>query len=187
MSVRDFTPLSGDITNDPAALMLWLKRVDDRQNIDLQNVLASLDVADKIGIFDASASKYLATTLATLYTAVGAALGIGAWAAWTPTRTGWTDVGAPTVTARYIQVGNVVFFQIKVVPATTVATVAGTSYTTLPVAVGGSALAGEGSMMNVTTLIGVGTCAIDVANSRCYVPTQTATGNTLTIFGSYEV
>ena len=109
------------------------------------------------------------------------------WDTWTPTRTGWTDVGTPTVTARYCQNGKIVFFQIKVVPGTTVATVTGTSYVSLPVAVGASALAGDGSMMNITTLIGVGNCAFDAANGRFYVPTQTATGNTLTIGGWYEV
>ena len=80
-----------------------------------------------------------------------------------------------------------VFFQIKVVPATTTATVAGTSYVSLPVAAGANALAGDASMMNITTLIAVGNCAMDLTNSRCYVPTQGATGNTLTIAGWYEV
>ena len=96
-------------------------------------------------------------------------------------------MGSPTVTARYCQNGKIVFFQIKVVPGTTTATVAGTSYVSLPVSAGASALAGEGSMMNITTLVAVGTCAMDVTNSRCYVPTQGATGNTLTIAGFYEV
>lgn len=109
------------------------------------------------------------------------------WTTWTPTRTSWIDVGAPTVTARYCQVGKIVFFQIKIVPATTTATTAGTSYVSLPVAAGGSALSGMAQMMNITTLISVGDAVMDVVNSRCYVPTQGATGNTLTIFGEYEV
>ena len=114
-------------------------------------------------------------------------IGQGLWNAWTPTRTGWTDVGAPTVTGRYCQIGNTVFFQVKVVPATTVATVAGTSYVALPVPAGVSGLAGDGSMENLTTLIAIGMCAFDITNSRAYVPTQTATANTLTIGGWYEV
>lgn len=108
------------------------------------------------------------------------------WASWTPTRTGWTDVGAPTVTARYCTLFRTTFFQIKIIPATTTATVAGTSYVSLPVAQSGSALAGEGSMMNITTLVAVGTCAMDMTNGRIYVPTQGATANTLTIAGFYE-
>lgn len=111
----------------------------------------------------------------------------GVATSWTPTRTGWTDVGAPTVTARYSQLLNIVHFQIKVVPSTTVATVAGTSYTDLPIVANSAGIAGDGSMMNLTSLVGVGNCVIDVANSRCYVPTQGATGNTLTIGGWYEV
>ena len=107
------------------------------------------------------------------------------WKAWTPVRTSWTDIGTPTVTARFIIQGRVCRFQIQVVPGTTVATVAGTSYVNLPVMAKG--IAGEGSMTNLTTLIAIGLCVIDITNSLIYVPTQTATGNTLDIFGSYEV
>lgn len=111
-----------------------------------------------------------------------------AWTTWTPTRTGWTDVGtAPVVTARYLVVGNIVFFEIKIVPGTSVATTAGTSYVSLPVAAGASALAALADMMNLTTLVAVGVCAMDTTNSRCYVPSQLATANTLTIFGCYGV
>lgn len=105
---------------------------------------------------------------------------------WTPTRTGWTDVGSPTVTARYATISNNVFFQVKVVPGTTIAAVGGTSYIDLPVAMNANALSGDGSMLNETTLIGVGNVVFDVANSRCYVPSQAATGNTLGISGWYE-
>ena len=108
------------------------------------------------------------------------------WTTWIPTRTSWTDVGSPTVTARYCQIAGVVLFQIKVVPGTTVATVAGTSYTSLPVSAGGSAISGEVSMVNLTSLLSIGLGVIDVANSRAYVPSQTATGNTLAIMGVYE-
>ena len=112
------------------------------------------------------------------------AQGLDRWDTWIPTRTSWTDVGTPTVTARYRVVGRWCDFQIKVVPGTTVATVAGTSYVNLPVrpAMG---LGGHGSMQNLTTLIAIGLCVIDVANGRCYVPTQTATGSALLIFGGY--
>ena len=106
--------------------------------------------------------------------------------AWTPTRTGWTDVGAPTVSAVFERVGGLVFFEIKVTPATSVATTAGTSYFSFPVPASASALAGEASMMNITTLVSVGVCAMDMANSRCYVPTQLATGNVLTTAGWYH-
>lgn len=131
------------------------------------------------------ASDPLDLTVAQVLALLGAAVQTGP-SSWTPTRTGWTDVGAPTVTARYTQIGNIVHFQVKVVPGTTVATVAGTSYISLPVAANASGITGDGSMMNLTTLIGVGVCTFDVVNSRCYVPTQTGTANTLTIGGWYE-
>lgn len=115
----------------------------------------------------------------------GTVPGVGVWTTWVPTRTGWTDIGTPTVTARYCQIGNVVFFQIKIVPATTVASVAGTSYISLPVAAAG--ISGIVEMMNLTTLVGVGSGVLDVANTRAYVPSQGATANTLTISGYYEV
>lgn len=105
---------------------------------------------------------------------------------WTPARTGWTDTGAaPTVTGRFKVVGRQCFFQAKVVPGTTTATVAGTSYIALPIAAAG--LAGDGCMMNATTNVAVGVCVVDVANSRLYVPAQAASGNTFTIWASYEV
>ena len=106
------------------------------------------------------------------------------WTSFTAARTGWTDVGTPTVTARYCQIGGAVFFQVKVVPGTTVATTAGTSYISLPVAAAG--LSGHASMGDATTLISVGQCVFDVANSRCYVPSQVATADILTIAGFYE-
>lgn len=102
-----------------------------------------------------------------------------------PTRTSWTDVGSPTVTGRYSRNKNLCLFEIKVVPSTSIATTAGTSYVALPVTAAG--LAGEASMQNITTNIAVGLCVIDVANSRVYVPTQGASGNTFTIAGTYEV
>lgn len=110
-----------------------------------------------------------------------------AWTAWSPTRTGWTDVGSPTVTGRYCVLGKVCFFQEKIVPGTTCATTAGTSYTSLPVAAAAAGFTGLATMQDITTFIAVGACAFDVANSRCHVPTQVATGNTLEICGLYEV
>ena len=108
-----------------------------------------------------------------------------AWTPFTATRTGWTDVGAPTVTARYSQIRNVCYFQVQVVPGVTVATVAGTSYINLPLTAFG--FTGDGSMMDLTTLVGIGNCVIDATNSRVYVPAQVATADTLTVGGWFEV
>ena len=108
------------------------------------------------------------------------------WATiWSPVRSGWTDIGTPTVTGRFHVIGRQCFFQVEVIPGTSVATVAGTSYVELPIAAKG--FSGDGSMMNETTLIGIGNVVFDIANSRVYVPAQGATANTLTIAGWYEI
>ena len=105
---------------------------------------------------------------------------------WTPTRTGWTDVGSPTVTARYCMVGKLCFFQVKVVPATSIALVLGTSYISIPITPNAGAIAGMAEMSNLTTLAPIGACVIDIANGRCYVPTLGVTANTVLIAGIYE-
>jgi len=104
---------------------------------------------------------------------------------WTPVRTSWTDVGTPVVTGRYRIVGRACEFQVKVVPGTTIATTAGTSYIGLPVAAAG--LAGEATMQDITTNVAVGVCVIDTVNSRAYVPTQGASGDTFVVAGKFEV
>lgn len=110
------------------------------------------------------------------------------WVTWTsPARTGWTDVGTPTVSGRFCRLINVLYFQLMVIPATSVATVAGTSYVALPATAKPASLGGDGSMGNFTTMIAVGNCVIDVANSRVYVPAQAASANTFVVNGWYEV
>lgn len=111
----------------------------------------------------------------------------GTFNSFTTTRTGWVDVGSPTVTARYTIAGHVCFFEIKVVPATTTATTAGTSYCSLPVAAAAASITGDASMTDLTTFISVGNCVIDKTNSRVYVPTQGATADSVVLAGWYEV
>ena len=112
--------------------------------------------------------------------------GAEAWASFTVTRSGFTDVGTPTVTGRFATVGNIVFFQVKIDPDTSVASTAGTSYIELPTAAAAASFGGDASMVDTTTLISVGNAVIDAANSRCYVPSQVATGDNLEIAGWYE-
>lgn len=109
------------------------------------------------------------------------------WIEFTPAFTGMTEVGTPTYTGRYLRLdGGVVAFQVKAVPGTTIASTAGTTYFALPVACGTRALAGILTMGDLTTLISIGVGVISVSDSRGYIPTQTATGDTLTISGWYE-
>lgn len=107
------------------------------------------------------------------------------WTAWTPTRTGWTDVGTPTVVASYRVVGAQCFIQMRVTPATTVATTAGTSYITLPIRAKG--LCGSGTMTNLTTNVAIGLCVVDVTNNRLYVPSNAASGDVLAVACDYQI
>lgn len=112
-------------------------------------------------------------------------IGQDRWTKFVPIRTGWTDVGAPTVTATWRDVGQQCFLQMKVIPATTVATAAGTSYIALPRAASG--ISGGGSMQDLTTLTAIGDCVVDVTNSRLYLPTWAASGDTILIWGSWQI
>lgn len=113
--------------------------------------------------------------------------GKDAWQTFPPSRTGWTDVGTPTVTGRYHVIGAQCFFHIKIVPSTSVASIAGTSYIKLPLSASVSCIAGGGTMADITALIAIGVCVVDVANSRIYTPAQVATAHTMTVEGSYEI
>lgn len=107
------------------------------------------------------------------------------WSTFTPNRTGWTDVGSATVTGRKCKVGNLGYFQVKVVPGVTTATVAGTSYIDLPFTAAG--IGGDASMTDLTTFVSVGNCVVDATNSRVYVPAQAATSDSLNISGWFEI
>lgn len=111
-------------------------------------------------------------------------VGIDRWEPFTPIFGALTVVGATSYTGRYRDVGRSVQFQVTFSAATSIASVAGTDYLTLPRTAKG--IAGIATMTNDTTNIAVGVCHIDVSTSRCYLPTQTASGNTFTLCGSYE-
>lgn len=96
-----------------------------------------------------------------------------------------TVVGTPTYVGRYRIVGKQCFFQISAVASTSIATTAGTHYFALPMPAKG--LAGVATMTNSTTKIAVGTCHIDVATSRAYLPAQVASGNTFLVGGWFEI
>jgi hypothetical protein len=96
-----------------------------------------------------------------------------------------TEVGTTTYTGRHRVVGRQCFFQVSIVPATSIASTAGTNYISLPLTAAG--LGGVATMTNDTTNIAVGVCHIDQATSRCYLPAQAASGNTFTVCGSFEI
>ncbi len=107
------------------------------------------------------------------------------WIAFTPVFGSITLVGAATYVGRLRLIGKMCQFQVTLVAATSIATTAGTDYMTLPRTAKG--LTGLAVMTNDTTNIAVGLCHIDVTTSRCYMPTQVASGNTFNIYGSFEV
>ena len=107
------------------------------------------------------------------------------WESFTPVFGSLTVVGATSYSGRLRLVGRQVQFQVSFSAATSIASTAGTDYLNLPITASG--LSGFGVMTNDTTNIAVGDCHIDTATSRCYLPTQLASGNTFNLYGSYEV
>ena len=112
-------------------------------------------------------------------------LGQDKWTPFTPVFGALTVVGATSYTGRGRFVGKSFEFQVKFSAATSIASVAGTDYLTLPFPAKG--LAGIAVMTNDTTNVAVGVCHIDVATSRCYLPAQVASGNVFNLCGSFEV
>lgn len=112
-------------------------------------------------------------------------LGQDRWESFTPTFTSLTVSGATSYSGRLRIVGRSCFFQVQFSAATTVESTAGTTYLTLPITSKG--LAGIATMQNKTSNVAVGTCVIDATNSRCYIPTQSASGNVFLLAGWYEI
>lgn len=107
------------------------------------------------------------------------------WIGFSPIFGSLTVVGATTYSGRLRITGREVEFQVSFKAATSIASAAGTDYLTLPITAAG--LSGMAQMTNDTTNIAVGLGHIDVATSRCYLPTQAASGNTFNLAGWYEI
>ena len=107
------------------------------------------------------------------------------WTTFTPVFGSLTVIGAASYSGRLRFVGRQCQFQVQFSAATSIASVAGTDYLTLPIAAVG--LAGIATMTNNTSNVAVGTCHIDVSTSRCYLPSQSASANVFTLAGWYEV
>jgi len=112
-------------------------------------------------------------------------LGLDTWQTFTPVFGSLTVVGATSYSGRLRIVGRSLEFQVKFSAATSIASVAGTDYLNLPAPAKG--LTGMGIMTNDTSNVAVGTCHIDVATSRCYLPAQLASGNTFNLYGKFEI
>ena len=114
-------------------------------------------------------------------------LGKDKWVSFTPVFGSLTIVGATSYSGRLRLIGRKCEFQVKFSCATSIASVAGTDYLTLPIPCNSGSLSGVGVMTNDTTNIAVGLCHIDSATGRCYLPTQTASGNVFNLAGWYEI
>lgn len=112
-------------------------------------------------------------------------LDMDVWTEFTPVFGSLTVVGATSYSGRLRIVGRQCFFQVQFSAATSIASVAGTDYLTLPIEAQG--LSGAMVMTNDTTNVAVGNCHIDVATGRAYLPAQVASGNTFTLAGWVEV
>lgn len=107
------------------------------------------------------------------------------WTPFDPVFGSLTTVGATNYSGRFRVVGRQCFFQVQFSAATSIASVAGTDYLTLPIGVQG--LSGAMVMTNDSTNVAVGNCHVDVATGRCYLPTQTASANVFNLAGWCEV
>ena len=108
---------------------------------------------------------------------------------WAPTFTNLTVVngtGGATYAGRYQRIGSLVFYKISITCTgnATTASTAGTTYCTLPI---GATYDDSVDTVNSTTKLGIGSGVLDATNDRCYPASWTATGNTITISGKYEV
>lgn len=100
---------------------------------------------------------------------------------WTPTVSGLTVVGTPTYTAKFRQVGNIVFFSLQVQSTTTTAATSGSTTFSLP---SSAAMPSTCSAANVATGVSYGTGVLGVAT--LFVPTWPAVANVV-ITGFYFV
>lgn len=112
-------------------------------------------------------------------------IGQDRWQTWTPVFGSLTVIGDTSYSGRYRIIGRSCEFQVQFSAGTSIASVAGTDYLTLPFTAKG--LAGHATMSNNTTNVAVGVCHVDVATSRCYLPSQAASANVFNLSGSFEV
>jgi hypothetical protein len=111
--------------------------------------------------------------------------GMDLWTNFTPVFGSLTVVGGTTYSGRFRNVGSQVQIQVKFSAATSIASVAGTDYLTLPIPAKG--LTGFGVMANDTTNVAVGLCHLDVSTSRLYLPAQAASANVFNLYAEYEI
>lgn len=111
-------------------------------------------------------------------------VGLDRWEPFTVS-TNLVAVGTPTYVGRYRVVGKQCFFQASLVAATSIATTTSVHYLSLPI--GAKGLGGDAAMTNTSTNVVVGGVAINVAQSRGYLPSQVPSAATFAVAGWYEI
>ena len=96
-----------------------------------------------------------------------------------------TLLGAGSYAMRWRDVGRACHFEMELVSTVSLAMVAGVSYFRLPLPANTAGRGGLATMYNKTTNVAVGVCAIDLTNTRCYMPAQAASPDTFQISGWY--
>lgn len=102
---------------------------------------------------------------------------------WTPTFTGLTITGTPTITGRLYKLSDAIsFFRVDIIPATDTSAVAGATYiNNMPVVA-----TANGICFAVSGGIGTNAGMYDKTSNRVYVPTWTAVTAQVTIIGICE-
>jgi len=102
--------------------------------------------------------------------------------AWTPLFTSLTITGTPTITGITYKLGSLVYFRVKIVPATNTSSTAGTTYiNNFPYT-----MHGDGACLAVSGLLGSNAGVCDQASNRIYVPAWSAVTVPLSIVGFVE-
>jgi hypothetical protein len=100
---------------------------------------------------------------------------------WTPVLTNWTNVGTPTVTGNYTITGNLVYVEIKIIPATSVSATSGNATMTLPISPANSVVC---VWANGSNGAGLGTAL--VSTTELWAPVISSTANTLVASATYR-
>lgn len=103
---------------------------------------------------------------------------------WTPTFSGLTQTGVPTITGRYYRLTRrVCYFSVLIIPATDTSAIAGTTYIdNFPLT-----FSGDGISFAVSGNLGAGPGHVVASGNRIYTPAWTSVTVPLTIVGICEV
>lgn len=101
---------------------------------------------------------------------------------WTPTFTGLTAVGTPTITGTFYQVGRLAYFRVDIVPGTSTSSTLGTTYiNNFPLVIAGNAVCNA-----VTGAPSAALGMVDATNQRIYMPTWAGITTKVTAVGWVE-